>query len=457
MKRHTKILFSWLLAPLMLFSCTVCIGAESNRPTLIYHEDFESYQAISSHIDLDSEVRFFGRTYKQNGAYYFNWSSSGFTFSFQGSGAKATILSNAPGGRHTAYIKIYVDGVWQKDIALTKASQEIVLAKDLDPSVEHTVKVVKRTNARSSTADVATLTLTDGMIKAPAAASDKLIEFIGDSLTVGYATVAGNATAWSTATEDSTQTYSEQIADYFGADYMVTAISGRGIVRNTSGDTDKLLPAIYPKLDAYNNPSALYDFAAQPDVIVINLGTNDAGSANADLTAAEFRAGLKQFLKDVRKYNPNAEILYTYGLLTTKYATDMQAVINELRAEGDQKITYMNLETCSSSERVLGHTTKEAYVSRGEAIIEKLAELTKWEKAEVNTPTPPVNNIPSETLPEETTAPESPSGDTDAETDPQPAKDEGCDSGISAGTAALALLGTIGALATKKKKATPKK
>ncbi len=332
--------------------------------------------------DIDTEVRFFGRTYKSGVDHYFNWSSSGFTFSFKGSGAKATFVSNAPGGNN-AYIKIYVDGVWQRDVELSKTyTSNFTLAESLDPTVEHTIKVVKRTNARSSTAGLRTLSITDGEKLAPKAASEKLIEFIGDSITVGYSTVAGSATSWSTATEDSTKTYSEQIANYFGADYTVTAISGRGIARNTGGDTDKLLPAIYGQLDAYNKPGEAYDFSAQPDVIIINLGTNDENSyGKGTLTAAEFKESLKAFLKDVRKRNPNAFILYTYGLMTVGLKGVIKQTIEELISEGDSNMAYMTLQLCEGSEKAIGHPTAEAYVSRGEAIIEKIASHMGWQKA----------------------------------------------------------------------------
>ena len=397
--------------------------------------------------DLATQVRFFGRTYNDNGTYFFNWSSSGFEFKFKGTGVKATIVSSAPGGGNTAYIKVYVDGVEKPDVALFNKSQEVVLAKDLDPNVEHTVKVVKRTNARSSSAGVSNLVLTDGEKLTPPAAPERLIEFIGDSIPVGYATVAGSLTTWSTATEDSTKTYSEQIAKAFGADYMVTAISGRGIVRNTGGDTDKLLPAIYPKLDEYNNPGVDYDFALQPDVIIINLGTNDASGNNPNLTSAEFRTGCKAFLKDVRKYTPNAEIIYAYGLMTTKFAGDMEAVVNELRAEGDAHISYIQLKSCSSTEKAIGHPTAEAYVSRGEKLIELIAEKTGWKAGEEPETTAPVETTktPETTLaPETTVAPET----TTAPTTEAPKG--GCGSVLGIGTVVAAT--AAAAFVAKKKK-----
>ena len=316
---------------------------------------------------------------------------------------------------------------------------------------------MKRTNARSSSAALVSLKLTDGEKLAPNASSKRLIEFIGDSITVGYATVAGKNTTWSTATEDATKTYASQIAEAFGAEYMVTAISGRGVVRNTGGDTDKLLPAIYGYVDQYNNPGVKYDFARQPDVIVINLGTNDASGNNSSLTTAEFSAGLKAFLLDVRAKNPNAEIVYTYGMMTTKYMKQMQDVVKELQDAGDTKISFVKLDACKANERAINHPTAEAYISRGEVLIEHIAQLTGWVVGEepvtepVTEPatepvTEPVTeeplpesdtNAPATTLAPETTAPEQPSG--------------GCGASALATAATVTLTAAAAVVLTKKK------
>ena len=242
--------------------------------------------------DLHSDVNYFGRTYALEGKQWFNWSASGFSVSFQGSGLKATIASNAPDANNYAYLKVYVDGEEQTDILLNKQLQTVTLAQGLEPDQIHTVEVRKRNSPRSSTAGLLQLELLDGKKLAAPDAKEKLIEFVGDSLTVGYsaADTDKSESVWSTKTEDATKTYAKQVADAFDAEYMVTAISGRGVVMNNSGGSGYVLPEVYPQLDIYNIPGTAYDFALQPDVVVINLGTNDATNADLDLTA--FREGV---------------------------------------------------------------------------------------------------------------------------------------------------------------------
>lgn len=330
--------------------------------------------------DLREDVRYLGRTYAANDTQWFNWSAAGFSVRFQGSGLKAKIASNAPDATNYAYLKIYVDSVEQPDVVLDKTVQTVVLAQNLDPNVPHTVEVRKRNSPRSSTAGVLSIELSDGKKLAPEADRERLIEFVGDSLTVGYSAADVNmtATGWSTATEDGTKTYSKQVADALNADYMVTAISGRGVVMNNSGGSGYLMPEIYPQLDIYNAPGRQYDFALQPDVIVINLGTNDATNSNLDVAA--FQNGVYNFIKTVREKNPNAQILWAYGMrndtMTAEVAAAAQAAVAQLNGEGDSKVHYVPLALALQMH--LNHPTAAAYAPAGETLIEAIRTLTGW-------------------------------------------------------------------------------
>ncbi|MCQ2427309.1 MAG: GDSL-type esterase/lipase family protein [Clostridia bacterium] len=330
-------------------------------------------------FDLSSELKWFGRTYNDGFRYFFNWSASGFSFNFKGTGAKATIVSNAPGGVDAAYIKIYVDGVWKKDVLLDAAKKEVVLASGLDAGKEHSIMVVKRTNARSSTSAVTEVKVDDGEKLAPDAEKSRLIEFIGDSLTVGYGSVAGNASAWSTATEDVMKTYAPAIADAFDADFNVVAISGRGVVKNYGGDTDKLIGEIYPETDIYNLPGTKWGFERKPDVIIINMGTNDA---SAGVSTADMRAGAKAFLKEVRELNPNSEIIWTYCLTNSGEHTAIKSAVEQFAAEGDAHVSYFRLTPCTEAEKALGHPLAVAYEKRAQSLIDVIAEKTGWKSGE---------------------------------------------------------------------------
>lgn len=340
--------------------------------------NFQTY--VEDNYILDQDVLYHGRTYEKDGVQWFNWSASGFTVQFQGSGLQAEIASNAPKATNYAYLKVYVDGVEQPDILLDKTMQTVTLAENLDPSETHTVEVRKRNSPRSSTAGLVSMMVQDGTKLTPPEEKEMLIEFVGDSLTVGYSaaiTDPAAVTAWSTATEDGTKTYSKQVADAFNADYMVTAISGRGVVMNNSNDGAPWFPDIYPELDYYNDRGTAYDFALQPDVIVINLGTNDATNSNLDIDV--FQAGVVSFIELVRQKNPNAQIIWAYGLRqdtkTAQVATAIEAAVTQIR-NSDTKVHYLPLDLVSSSQTDLNHPLAEGYTASGEKLIAKITEIT---------------------------------------------------------------------------------
>lgn len=327
-------------------------------------------------VDITKDVRYFGRVYEQDGTYYFNWTESGFCFSFTGTGAEATIESNAPGGKDTAYLRICVDNKPAKHVALTDSMQTVTLAKGLTKG-KHTVYVYKRTNARSSTAGLMDLTLLkNGKIEPPPAAKTRKIELIGDSLTVGYGVAASPSTAsWSTATEDGSQTYAALAAKAVNAEYNVVAISGRGLAHNTGGDTDKLMPALYTKTDEYNLPGAEWNFNSfVPDVIVMNLGANDNGKSST----AEIVTAATAFLKTIRQKNKNAYIIVAYGINSSslKHPEIVDGLKKAVSNMNDKKISYFALPTETGT--LIGHPDKPSHKKAAQALEQEIRRVTGW-------------------------------------------------------------------------------
>jgi len=125
----------------------------------------------------------------------------------------------------------------------------------------------------------------------------------------------------------------------------------------------------------------LYDHSLyQADVVVINLGTNDAGSNNSDLTSAEYKAGCKAFIQQVRAAQPNAIIIYAYEFMNSKYGTEASQAVSELYAAGDHNVYYLKLATITTNEKHLGHPNNAAHADRAQTLIAKVAELTGWDQ-----------------------------------------------------------------------------
>ena len=322
-----------------------------------------SYAAANTEIlDLDKDVKYFGRTYVENDSHCFSWSNSGFQFSFYGTGATATLMAaqhTAGSATETAYLKIYVDGALYKDIAVPETATKITLASGLTAGL-HTIKVIKRTSGYYSVVRLSQIQLDSGSeVRETQKYYERKMLFVGDDLTTGYGSMvtnanvaAGSVPKYSTATEDGTITYAALTADYFGAENMTVALSGgsgRGIVKNGGGSTSHTAPKFFEYLDYREKKDVAYDHSQyDPDMVVINLGTYDN---TAGVTTTQFQKGCKSFIQQIRAAYPEAKILFAYGFNGTTYASTIQSVVAELNRAGDREIYYTALKSLTSSEK----------------------------------------------------------------------------------------------------------
>lgn len=166
----------------------------------------------------------------------------------------------------------------------------------------------------------------------PAPRPDMLIEFVGDSDTVGYGNTAPgrdcSAEAQFLAT-DTSRAYGPITARALGADYRIIAASGIGLVRNLGGGRDGSMSEIYPTAIP-SRPDAPRAPELVADVIVIGLGSNDFArpsdqpqdSDEAQRLGEDFAASLLAFMRARRAEMPAARmVLLAFG----EYGADLVA------------------------------------------------------------------------------------------------------------------------------------
>jgi lysophospholipase L1-like esterase len=104
------------------------------------------------------------------------------------------------------------------------------------------------------------------------------IEFIGDSGMAGYGMRSDTRTCTSEEVvqrSDAQNAFPALTAKRLNADYQVNAYSGRGMVRNYSGEEPGMtLPSFYP-YTLFDKNAAYSDPDWKPKIIVIGLGGND--------------------------------------------------------------------------------------------------------------------------------------------------------------------------------------
>jgi hypothetical protein len=142
-----------------------------------------------------------------------------------------------------------------KEIAIfTTNSRNLYKVKTTSSAGSHTYRLIKISESNPGGIHLYKIT-TDksGKFDEPPKPSNRRIEFIGDSFTVGFGNEGQNGQDESLVFEktNASKSYAFLIADGFKADFQVNAFSGRGLVRNY----DNIVPE-WPI-------PRLYDFAAQ--------------------------------------------------------------------------------------------------------------------------------------------------------------------------------------------------
>ena len=143
------------------------------------------------------------------------------------------------------------------------------------------------------------------------------IEFIGNSITCGYGIEANSeAEHYEEKTANFYHTYAARTARNLNAQALVVARSGIGVYRSYNGPRtgDKVnMNTEYPNTLLYNDKYK-WDFSRYtPDLVCINLGTNDTSTQGAD--SLLLLNGFKNLYQQVRSHYPKAKIVLLCGCM----------------------------------------------------------------------------------------------------------------------------------------------
>jgi lysophospholipase L1-like esterase len=193
------------------------------------------------------------------------------------------------------------------------------------------------------------------LVDAPLLPSRK-IEFIGNSITCGYGNEGlKKEEHFDYATENHYYSYASIAARNLEAQHWVVARSGIGAYRNydgpKKGNPESCMPVQYEYVGYAWKPELRkeqtflrekWDFSRyQPDVVCINLGTNDLSTPNYDLSL--LKQSYQKFLKVVRQHNPKAKIvLLTGSMLYNQELQIAKQLLDELTEKahkaGDKEV-----------------------------------------------------------------------------------------------------------------------
>lgn len=218
------------------------------------------------------------------------------------------------------------------------------------------------------------------------------IEFIGDSITSGEGLAgAPSEKNWMSAWISSSDTYAVQTARILDADFQIISQCGWGVITSWNNNPNDNIPRIYEKRCGLMIGEFQESLGSQidhpidssqwsPDVIVVNLGTNDdiafrspawvnkklgvqyklrtdAQGAATDEDGMKFARGVMDFLITLRKIHPNAIIVWVWGMMEIPIVEPYLNIGLDLYIkEHDQKVYRIKLPSkiCEKYEKDKG-------------------------------------------------------------------------------------------------------
>jgi lysophospholipase L1-like esterase len=293
--------------------------------------------------DAGPSVRLIGRFDLTNpGAPAAEWSASAMEARFSGTSVAADL------GGDGNYFAVVVDGTLLSTV-VTDGGSGYPIATGLTQG-SHDVLVFRRDEALDEPSSFLGFTFGSGTLLPPPAAPARRIEIIGDSISAGYGDECTNASqSFAAATENEYIAYGPLTARSFGADIHVVAWSGKGMYRNLDGTTTETMPILWQRTIPTDANSTWNPAQWIPDVVVINLGTNDY-NANSTDPSPSFEATYLAFVATLRAAYPDAFIFGTVGPMLSGSTYDaakavIMDVVSMRAAAGDSRMALVEFPT----------------------------------------------------------------------------------------------------------------
>lgn len=275
-----------------------------------------------------SDIKYSGRTkVDENRNVRFNYPGVSARLNYKGTGIQ---MVTSPG---SGYWVVETDSL--PPIKFHVADSDSVITVDGLHDGPHSTTFTYCIEGYEFNPEIRSFRLPDGGLLLNRDSDKKLkLEFIGNSITCGYGTEADDANIhFSYDTENHCLSYAHLTTMALDADANMVCRSGIGVYRKYAdpreGGAGMLMPGEYENtmLYVYDSP---WDFSSfRPDIICINLGTNDLSCDNYDVNL--FQAAYDGFVNQVRTLNPDSKIvLLTGAMLSGKELDIAKSVLDDV-------------------------------------------------------------------------------------------------------------------------------
>ena len=286
------------------------------------------------------------------------------------------------------WVTVEVNGKLMSRQMLMPGSQSLCLFRGMSPEPVKNVRLTRETQAMVEDEDCCLIVhgfQADGSFH-PVPKKKYTLEFVGDSITSGEGTYGSkDEYDWIPMYMSYSRDYAKMTADALDADAHIISKGGWGVLSAWDNNPDCNIPSRYKQLCGIccgsKNESfgafAPYDFTVRKtDAVIVNLGTNDASAfrqhawhdpatgltfkqhLNPDGTYREedlnrFEDAVVSFLHMLRKHNPQAHIVWCYGMLGYELSFAINdAITRYTRESGDHNVIFLQLP--NTTEETVG-------------------------------------------------------------------------------------------------------
>lgn len=312
---------------------------------------------------IKENLIWYGRYTDINGIRYFNYSASGFEFCFEGKKASCFIesdslswndsnkcvlgvfvkrLSKDETYRRESFWDNFDDNLYKKIVLKNYLNECVLFESEKEEKI--VIKVLRLSEVAFAYSGFKNLVL-DGRQIFPSVSNadckNLKIEFIGDSITCGYG-VEGvfEKDLFSTVLERPDLAFAFLTAKKLKAEFNLISFSGIGIISNyvqedvNMPENSLLMPSLWLYTDKVLskrlslNPELWDEKRFSPDVIVVNLGTNDASFVrDIDERKSQFTSSYRYFLENIHARSPFAKIVCCLGVMGQTLFEDVEKAV----------------------------------------------------------------------------------------------------------------------------------
>ncbi|MBR1639936.1 MAG: hypothetical protein IJ688_11170 [Treponema sp.] len=289
------------------------------------------------------------------------------------------------------WVSVYINGSFVTRFMVEKGEPRwFCICRGMNPEKENLITIYKDTQPMTGESRhslfVHEAALSDQGKFCPLKPRKLKIEFVGDSITSGEG-LAGNPEEmdWITQWFVGSNTYAAQTARNLDADFSVLSQCGWGLCWGWDGNRNSRIPPYYEQVcgvawgDYQKSLGAQekWNFNGGSDFVVVNLGTNDNGaffqppwqekefkdkyrltlSADGSVSAQDSKViidSAKDFLKLIRKNNPDAVIIWCWGMIKLDIVPPLiQTAVEEyMKESGDKRVCTLELDSMEAVEKL---------------------------------------------------------------------------------------------------------